>query len=162
MRGQRKLQKLQLFWCRDTRSGLLLFDDPEITQLFIDNVLLSPSTAIKNLMLDSCGATSENQPLMAGFHKNTTLLECSDDDTAFRRFNDAILRRNKHLVQIKAMLGTSLDDDSSSSSREHPTANSTTTISPPTGLWPTVLAMVGECRQGATPVYSILCNRLAT
>jgi hypothetical protein len=73
--GQPNLKELGLDQCCNNSNGLLLFQDPESTQLFVDNVLVSPSTAIKKLYLSSCGLSLENQPLMAGFHKNTTIVE---------------------------------------------------------------------------------------
>jgi hypothetical protein len=169
LREQRNLQTLHLFDCR-TSSGALLFQDPESTQLFVDNVLMSPSTTIKTLSLCYCGLSSENRPLMAGFHKNTTVVELNSNlDAATWRFIDPILQRNRYLCHvhdmlvggtINVMIGTVVGDD------EIVEPNNTTPQPPPPpplGLWATVLGKVGRIdTQGATPVFTILCNRLAT
>jgi hypothetical protein len=49
------LKALGLCDCRIKNNGLLQFEDPESTQLFVDNVLMSPSTAITSLYLFSRG-----------------------------------------------------------------------------------------------------------
>jgi hypothetical protein len=67
----------------------------------------------------------------------------------------AILERNKHLMKLDCLLGTP--------STMPPMTNAPTlTIPPPCGLWAPVLAKVGKGSEGSSPVFKILCNRLAT
>jgi hypothetical protein len=93
----------------------VLFNDPETTKLFVGNILLSPpNTTLKTLFLEDCGLFLENQYLMAGFHQNTTIgALTSDHDATIRLFIDPILRRNKHLAHVNAMLGRTSSDGSS-------------------------------------------------
>jgi hypothetical protein len=146
-------------------SDLSLFDDPESTQLFVDNVLFSPYTTLKTLYFQNGGVSLKNQPLMAAFHKNTTLLELSSQFyTSFGLFIAPILRRNRNLELVHDMLGTT-----SASTEQTPppcssSSSSSITVPPPCGIWPAVMAKVGQDYKslGATPVLVILCNRLAT
>jgi hypothetical protein len=146
-------------------DDLLLFNDPEFTQLFVDNVLLRPPRTLKTLCLDSCGVSLENQPLMAGFHKNTTIVELSSEhDAAIRRYIDPIMRRNRYLEHGHGLLGRT-----TTPSTFPPTAagldERAAIVAPttPLGLWATVLEKVGRNdTQGSSPVFTILCNRLAT
>jgi hypothetical protein len=164
LRGQPSLKSLGLCDCCSR-----LFNDPESTQLFVDNVLLSPrNNTLEKLMLSGCGVSLENRPLMAGFHKNTTIVELPRFfETAARPFLAPILRRNRNLRRVDAMLG------------ERNVAMTALAVGavvgyemvepstpPPCGLWPAVMAKVGEQignnSLGATPVYAILRSLLAT
>jgi hypothetical protein len=162
--GQPNLQSLALSYC------IIDFNDPLSIQLFVDNILLTPTPTVKTLSLPTCNLSLENKPLMAGFHKNTTIIEVSVYNAATRRLFEPILRRNVYLGHVHGMLGTT------SSSTVFPPANhaghddeeetaivAIPTTPPPRGLWPTVMAKVGQCtHQGATPVFAILRDRLAT
>jgi hypothetical protein len=124
----------------------------------VDNVLMSPSsTTIKTLM--------------AGLHKNTTVVELfAHLDAATRRFTDPIVQRNRYLCHVNDMLvggtnnvmiGTVAGDDEIVEPNTTPPPPPPPP--PPLGLWATVLGKVGcNDTQGATPVFAILCNRLAT
>jgi hypothetical protein len=170
LRGQSALTGLTLNGCSISNSSnaICLFNDSESTQLLIDNILLPPSPSVATLKLfdlrQGWGVSMENRPLMAALHKNTTIVKFQTaPDEEIRRFLAPIALRNIHLAHINAMLGSTSSEGHSL--REHATAqqsNSSTTIPPPTELWPTVLAKVGQGSQGATPVFVILCNRLAT
>jgi hypothetical protein len=185
LRGQPNLKALAFVdgCCSSSNyDRLLLFNDPEFTQLFVDNLLLSPSTTLKGLWVEDCGMLVHSRPLtnrpsMAGFHKNTTLIELRgghDDTTSL--FIEPILRRNRYLGYVHDMLGTRMTTMLPTSS--FPAVTSLTlppaiagkkkiviapTIPPPCdSLWATVLAKVGQGTQGATPVFTILHDRLAT
>jgi hypothetical protein len=53
LRGQADLKVLYFSQCRINRD-LLLFNDTDFTQLFINNILLSPFTNVETLVLDGC------------------------------------------------------------------------------------------------------------
>jgi hypothetical protein len=92
--------------------------------------------------------------------------------SATRLFIDSILRRNKYLGLVRGLLGTratttplllpttsmtTLPTTSGSTAGEEPS------IPPPCGLWANGLATVGrQDSHGATPVFTILSDRLAT
>jgi hypothetical protein len=161
LRGQLNLTTLTLSGCRIS-AGQFLFNDPESTQLFVDNVLMSPSTAIKTLCLEHCGVNLENGPLMAGFHQNTTLfgLTSRAHDATIRLFIDPILRRNCYLENVHDMLGTRSWPGAAAAGQNIAAVNTTP---PPGSIWPTVLAKVGRNgTQGASPVFTILQDRLVT
>jgi hypothetical protein len=195
LREQSNLKSLELVNCnlgRDDDNNIIhLFDDPECTQLFVDNVLLpSPSLSSCNnsssnnnnnfslttLKIVPCGGSMKNPVLMDGFHKNTTLLKCTIIRPGFRRFLKRIMCRNRYLARVHEMLGTPWMPAPSQRIMTRglppplPAAVSTIVPPPPqsppppcTSLWPVVLAKVGQCRaQGATPVFVILQDRLAT
>jgi hypothetical protein len=125
LRGQPSLKALAFCNCH-IGDNILLFSDTEFTQLFAEIVLLPSSTtatattttttALKELALLFCSVTMDNRPLMAAFHKNTTIVEFkieNHDDDEIHHFLSPIAVRNKHLVHLNAMLGTSFDDSNS-------------------------------------------------
>jgi hypothetical protein len=146
LRGQPNLKSLG-FNESCISNDICLFTDPESTQLLIDNILLPSSTTttttINVLGLTHCGLTVKNRPLMAALHKNTTIaaFEAADDEE-IKSFLVPIALRNKHLAHINAMLGTTTITVGSGTANATQRSSSTT-IPPPTGLWPTVLAKVG-------------------
>jgi hypothetical protein len=99
---------------------------------------------------------------MAGFHKNTTIVEHHGNiDATTRLFIDPILRRNVYLGHVHDMLSTMPAGRGRDDIVVEPT------IPPPCGLWPAVMAKVGQHddddnRLGATSVFAILRDRLAT
>jgi hypothetical protein len=166
--GQPNLTSLAFDDCRISSSsnGLNLFSDPESTQLFVDNVLLSPLASLKRFVIANCGVSVDNRLLlMVGFHKNTTIVEPWTNNAEINRFLYPIARRNRNLVHLHGgMLGTTSYSSASSTTSSLSETTTTRIIPPPPcSLWPTVLAKVGQGNsQGETPVYTILCNRLAT
>jgi hypothetical protein len=184
LRGQSNLKRLEFFNCLiGDKNTFLLFNDPEFTQSFVDHVLLSPPT-VKTLLLRHCGVSLENKPLMAGFYKNTTIVELDTDhqDSTIRLFIDPILQRNRYLENVHGMLGTTttttrtlpstttlllptstLPPENDDDGENIDIATPTTLSPPPCSLWPTVLAKVGRNgTQGSSPVFAILQDRLAT
>jgi hypothetical protein len=163
LRGQPKLTSLAFDGFRIKNGLFLLFEDPESTQVFVDNILLSPPTALMTLSLYGCGISLENRPLMAAFHKNTTIVELGVDyDDATRLFIVPILQRNRYLGHVHDMLGTRKPATMLLPTATLPAVVAPNTIPPPCGLWATVLAKVGHGAQGASPVFTILSDRLAT
>jgi hypothetical protein len=170
LRGQSHLKALGFTDCR-TGDNVALFSDPEFTELFVSNVLVSPCATVKAFFPTRCGLSLENGPLMAGFNQNTTILAIRNvgidtfalrtEHAAINRFLAPIALRNQHLEHVKNMLGRT-SSDASSRGEHAPTSTTTTTIPPSDGLWPTVLDKVGQGNHGTCPVYTILCNRLAT
>jgi hypothetical protein len=169
LREQPYLQSLGFNHCR-TCSDVLLFNDPEFTQLFVGNVLLSPPPALKSLILNGCGLSLENRSFMTGFHKNTTIVELTsrDHDAATRLFIDPILRRNRYLGHVHGML---VAKTAATTTTLLPTSTLPAavdedivapTIPPACSLWPRVLAKVGQGPQGSSPVFMIFRDRLAT
>jgi hypothetical protein len=71
--------------------------------------------------------------------------------------SNPLLRRNRYLSHVNVMLETT-----TSSTLHHEAAIAPPSIPPPGSLWSTVLSKVGHGPQGASPVYTILCDRLAT
>jgi hypothetical protein len=162
--GQPSLKSRSFEDCRIS-SDILMFNDQDSSQLFVDNVLLTPSTILQKLLVANCGVSADNRPLMAGFHKNTTLVEVETDhnDDATRLFMDPILQRNVFMGFVHEVLGTTrpttfLDGVVGEDIDIAPT----NTLPPPCSLWPTVLAKVGQGTQGASPVFTILQDRLVT
>jgi hypothetical protein len=147
--------------CHVNNEDVLLFNEHEFTLLFVDIVLVSPSSTIKTLYLDRCGVNLENGPLMAGFHQNTTVVEITSyHGDEFRLFIDPILRRNRYLEHIHDMLGTRSWLAAAAAGQNIAAVNA---IPPPCSIWPTVLAKVGRNgTQGASPVFTILQDRLVT
>jgi Leucine Rich repeat len=157
LRGQPNLKCLDLNSCCIGDNNIALFKDPQFTQLFVDFILLSPSTTIKTLYLRYCGVSLENQPLMTAFHKNTCIVKLAIHrrDAATRRYIEPILQRNVHLDHVRDLLlgtTTTFGDE----------IVVAPTIPPPCGIWATVMARVGQGTQGATPVFTILLDLLAT
>jgi hypothetical protein len=157
MCGQRNLHTLDCSHCR-TGDNILLFNDEECTQLFVDNVLVSPT--LKEVHILACGVSELNRPLMAGFHKNTTLVELSGGDAAFHLVIDPILRRSGYLVHVHELLGTTSTFPAGGLVGENVAAQPT--IPPPCSLWATVMTKLGKGSQGSSPVFTILRDRLAT
>jgi hypothetical protein len=163
LRGCTFLETLVVSGYDNGDDNMVLFNDPANTQLFVSNVLLAPGTNLKTLCLHHCGVSLENRPLMSGFHKNTTLIVViGDHDDATQYFLYTILRRNIFLGHIHDMLGTTTTMLRSSSAGVGEVIAASPTVPPPCGLWPIVLAKVGQGTQGATPVFTILRDRLAT
>jgi hypothetical protein len=110
LREQRNLTVVAFDSCHVNNEDVLLFNDPEFTLLFINNILLSPRTrnTVKELWVSRCGMTMKNRPLIAGIHKNTTLLEfgTGNGDDATTLFIGPTMRRNLYLGHIRGMLGT--------------------------------------------------------
>jgi hypothetical protein len=115
----------------------------------LDNLLLSPSTTLTTLILQT-GESLENRLLMMSIHKNTSLVTIwANNDYEMQQVINSILKRNRYLGCVHGMLGTR-------------TADIAPTIPPSCGLWGAVLAKVGQGTQGASPVFAIFRNRLAT
>jgi hypothetical protein len=152
--GTIELELTAIVSCR-INNGILLFKDQESTQRFVDNIS-SPdlTTSLKTLWIQDCGVSVTNQPLMAGIHKNTTLLELGlvGGDAATRRFIEPILVRSRDLGHVHNMLvganTTTLPLPSSSTTFPAGVGEiaivATPTIPPPCGLWATVMAKVGK------------------
>jgi hypothetical protein len=147
LRGQPHLKTLMFCICRTNSNGSLLFNDPECTQLFVDNVLLSPPPTLQTLYFHGCVASVHNQPLMAGLHKNTTITRGDYGD---------ILQRNVYLGHVHGMLGTTRTPTPLAAvGAAGNVIVAAPTIPPPCGLWATVMAKVGHGTHGATPVFTI-------
>lgn len=87
--------------------------------------------------------TRDNQPLlMTSLVKNTSIVHITSN-TETRPSITPILQRNRHLAHIRCCIG-----NAESSIANFP--------------WTRVLAKAGQGSQSATPVFTILCDRLAT
>jgi hypothetical protein len=143
----------------------LLRNDPESTQLFIDNVLLpSPNiTSLKKLCLQGSGVSLKNLPLMVGFHKNTAVTVLLDNgDAATRVFVEPILQRNVYLRHVHVMLGTGTLTTFQAAGPLRDEIVVAPTIPPPCGLWAIVMAKVGQggAQGGATPLFRTVLDQL--
>jgi hypothetical protein len=141
LRGQRNLPTVRFSGCRSGNGGvndILLFDDPEYTQLFVNNVLLSPFTSIKTLFLNYCGASVHNRQLMEDIRKNTTIVKLLTIDERTDRSIAPILQRNVFLNHANGMLMGTTTSTSTTTEQTPPTHP------PPCGLWPAVIAKVGR------------------
>jgi hypothetical protein len=131
----------------------------------VDHILLSPTTAIKKLSLQSCGVSVRNRPLMAGIHKNTSLFQLWGGDATSRLFIDSILQPNVYLGHVHSILRSTASTFPATRAvvGENVAVVQPTTIPPPCNLWATVMAKVGQgTTQGSCPVFTILQDQLAT
>jgi hypothetical protein len=156
LHGQSNLKDPALYSCRINTDELFLFHDPETAQLFVDNIL--PSSTLEKLWITDCGDITENRPLMTVIHQNTSIVRLLFDGHAFLT---TITKRYICLGHVHVMLGTRTTTTLPGAATVGDVIV-VPTIPPPCGLWPTVLATVGQGNQGATLVFTILRDRLAT
>jgi hypothetical protein len=101
-----------------------------------------------------------DQRIMTAFRQSVSIVEVSQRFEAFLS-NDSrlkpIITRNKRLEKLDSLLGRTRRSTTVAANPN------TRTLPPPCdGLWAPVLAKVGQGREGSSPVFKILCNRLAT
>lgn len=131
---------------------------PFIHQQTIVNQLiqsLPKMKSVQRLISRSTLFSMDNQPLMTALYKNTSITQVATNDETGPYINP-ILIRNRRLAQVDGLLRPTTTTAVSGGS----SARNNNMI--PNSLWSWVLANVGEGSQGATPVFKILCDRLAT
>jgi hypothetical protein len=109
--------------------------------------------------------------MMTAFRQNVSIVKVADhsytplsDDPRLK----PILTRNKDLILLDSLLGTTVPTTTATTTTTAGTTATTTATTssippfPRDGLWAPLLAAVGQGCEGGSPVFKILCNRLAT